>query len=425
MSESLESTYPHWYAWSQFLICLVAAVILLAVFQRGFIDSRDRTARLLRYDRSFLYMSIASLTWAVIGLILIMGQGPAASFTRRILSIVNSTAVIFAAAHLDYSHVAIRKLQRDSFIKEVPRLGLVAGAIGGAGLVLTLLMRPLGLGAVPDFAISVAALFILILGLWESFRTRGFGTLAFVSIGVLIFQVAAQVPEISEGVAETWGSWRWIAVLNSKVLLISLFLALAYTWMHQKHLEAAGSELDVHIRLLAPGEGRQYPVEVSSRLGTHTFNLGPITYLRILELALVRVLDPTGDGYVTTEQMFDTPTNIDNHVRHIRRAAEKAMGPVYKEFEFNLIETSKERRTKRLNVDPDRITIDMEAVIEWHENVEREGGDPWGEPLLADWIRQAHGGTQGDAAGTQDSWDTLHSLYRVRHTSTAKEAMKV
>ena len=55
-------------------------------------------------------------------------------------------------------------------------------------------------------------------------------------------------------------------------LIPSLFLALAYTWMHQKHLEAAGSGLDVRLELLAPGEGRQFPVRVTSRIGTHEFN---------------------------------------------------------------------------------------------------------------------------------------------------------
>jgi len=403
-----ETIYPNWYAWSQFLVCSIAGIVLISVYRRGFIDSKDPNARYLQYDRCFVYLSVGTFMWAAVGALLLLGEArdnTAIGTIRTMLSIVNSTALIFAAAHLDYGHPLIRKLQQDSIWHEIPRLGLVALILFVVGVLSTYALEG-DAEAIPDFAISVLTLGVLTLGLWESFRSRGFGFLAFMSLVVLGFQVFAQIPEISSSFAGRLGENRWIIVLNSKVMAIYLFLALAYSWMHQRHRIAQGSELNVEVQLLAPHGKRNFPVRISSRFGATEFNLGRITYLRLLELCVARLLDDPDEGFIETDLMFDSPTNIDNHVRHIRRTVENHLGEVYRDLEFDLIETSRELQSKRINIAPAHIAVDIAGILAWRGEQDMQEGDPWKSPLLAVWIARRFRQMPEDESG----WNIIADL---------------
>jgi len=377
-------------------MCITAALVLWRVYQRGFINYSAPGAGRLRFDRGFLYLAIAVLAWGLVGVTLIFVDRMGAASGRMVrtgLSIANSTALIFAAAHLDYGTRWLDWLKRDTLTREFPRVGLVFAGLVVVSVGLTALLRVFGLAELVDFTISIIIITILMLGLWESFRARGFRTLPFVAIAVLGFQVIAQVPEISPAFAAWMGEWRWIVVLNSKIMVIFLFLALAFSWMHQKYAEA---ELNIELFIGSPASEARLVI----RNDEYRFRLGPVVFLRLLELAFVRALDRQGDGYIPTRLMFGRGTNnsvnIDNHTRSIRNAVRDAMGARYDQLDIDIVQSRRKERSRRLNVKPENIHIDGDAVMAWRREQDFQPGDDWADPLLAEWLKEVKGETGAD-----------------------------
>lgn len=369
-------------------MCVTAALVLWRVYQRGFIDHSAPGVSRLRYDRGFLYLAVAVLAWGLVGVALIFVDRMGAATGRMVrtgLSIANSTALIFAAAHLDYGTKWLDWLKRDTLTREFPRVGMVFVGLVIVSVALTALLSVFGLAELVDFTISIIIITILMLGLWESFRARGFRTLPVVAIAVLAFQVIAQVPEISPAFAAWLGEWRWIIVLNSKIMVIFLFLALAFSWMHQKYSEA---ELNVELFVGSPASD----VRLVIRDDEYAFRLGPVVFLRLLELAFVRALDTHNDGYIPTRLMFgrgaNNSVNIDNHTRSIRNAVRDAMGARYDELDIDIVQSRRRERSRRLNVKPENIHIDTDAVMAWRRDQNFQAGDDWADPLLADWLQE-------------------------------------
>jgi hypothetical protein len=71
----------------------------------------------------------------------------------------------------------------------------------------------------------------LLYGLYESFGPpRNFTELQFAAVPVMIVIAAAQFGEL----LPQFGIWRWLLISTFKAALCLLFVALAYSWIHEK-----------------------------------------------------------------------------------------------------------------------------------------------------------------------------------------------
>lgn len=390
------SVYSEVFAsWSQFVICLGVALALWAIFHRGFTTnhatstdihdhSRDPATFHLpsqlgmegeRHDACFLYLALACAVWSFVGLVqgiglaqeflqaetlqqLIKGRADTENvdFPRAALSLVNSCFILLAAAYLDVLIQAPPRYLRGVLALVRDRAWWVVVVVfTGVGLALTFLLLRLGwfkhVGNIADFAISIATLGILVHGLKRSFEVRGFHLLAQLSIAALALQSLAQLPELDKNLrnlvpaAADWGPWvalvtiRWPLVLSSKVVVMALFLALAFSWMHwmrerdrrRANAQPALTPVATAGETVVAGVEGSSALDDSGRLILHApvslggkvfqlvyvtrgardhysvsmIQLSPKQFLRLLELALFRCLGAHAQGHVAREELFE------------------------------------------------------------------------------------------------------------------------
>ena len=290
---------------SQCLVSLSVGIVLFAIHRRGYGDAKSvsEAPELLR-DPCFLYLAAACFLWAFSGLIhsldlrniissnslddakrIVLNLRAEGSeeetklqsrlqleIGRTLVSIMNSTFLLWAAASLDVfrkrdgNHgLDPTSSDRDGGLKSsvhnlldymsnLPFKNTIAWVTGISIAIVLLLLAVDGFtrfGGVIDFLYSFATLSVLVFGLCQSFHSRGFRGLAVLAGLSLVFQLVAQFPEldgnlrkgvfgsIGTSLVETpfWQGWmdfRWFLILNSKLLVMTLFLALGFSWMHER-----------------------------------------------------------------------------------------------------------------------------------------------------------------------------------------------
>jgi hypothetical protein len=86
---------------------------------------------------------------------------------------------------------------------------------------------------IPDVVLSIFTAAFLLYGLYTSFVGRAFTELQYLSVSVMVFIGLAQLGELR---VHPWftGVWHWLWITGFKAMLCLLFIALTYTWIHQK-----------------------------------------------------------------------------------------------------------------------------------------------------------------------------------------------
>ena len=139
-------------------------------------------------DTSLLWLGLAVAIWGATGglLLLPLPESPAQAL-RTVLSSANSGCLLISASHLDYGPAV---LQRAS---DYPRWNQIA-LIGSLAVALVTIALYAAFGPaepaarLPDFVLSAVTLVLYGLGLFRSFRRRGFAPLAILAAVAIALQ---------------------------------------------------------------------------------------------------------------------------------------------------------------------------------------------------------------------------------------------
>jgi len=402
-------------AWSQLAICGLAALVLLSIWRRGYWVSHDENAR----DQGILWFAAALGVWSFIGLVQVvrLTSQPndwVAGILRTFLSIANSVCLIGAGVHLD----AYKEAPPDflaPFIRSFrERLWLWTALIVTPVFII---LAMFGLHTIVDVVVSVLILTFLLYGFFISFRRRHFPILAYASVAVLLFEITAQIPELSQIsalkpafkiVPLLWlAEIRWPLLLISKVMVVLLVIALAFSWIHERgavrisQLEAVLA--DVHaqeqaissalreelaalrdtprsracLKILAPHydpSEKRTVFQVFFRWSgevKRTIDLEERLYLRVLELALERIRGKQPEGWIQGKNLLgaveDNTVNVRQDFSDILEKSESRIDPIFE---------SRDRGSeKRVCADPGNIAIEIEDLL--HTSHSWKKGTVW------------------------------------------------
>lgn len=342
---------PTWYAVTQGAICFSAAWAILAMYRRGTPVRQGEPAPETR-DPGLFWMGLAVGLWGVVGwmLLLPLREG-AAQASRTLLSSANSACLLISAAHLDYGPRVLQRARDDVRYKPA--------AIGGSlavALLTILLYAILGsepIARLPDFLLSAVTLLLYGLGLFRSFRSRGFAPLALLACVAIGLQFVAQLPEIADlGALGIPGEWRWIVNLVSKAMVLILFLSLAMTWVHEVARRPSPNVIRVRFtgKRVGSGNRRRYEVEVGER----AIEVRETPHRDLLALAAARLREaekPDG-GWVALPDLVGRLD--DSRIRRMREDLRPAGLDVAIEANF--------QKAYRLAVDPKHIVVERELL---------------------------------------------------------------
>jgi hypothetical protein len=340
---------PVWYAVAQGALCLSAAWAILALYLRGTPVRQGEPAPSPARDTSLLWLGLAVAIWGATGglLLLPLPEGLAQAL-RTVLSSANSGCLLISASHLDYGPAV---LQRAS---DYPRWNQIA-LIGSLAVALVTIALYAAFGPaepaarLPDFVLSAVTLVLYGLGLFRSFRRRGFAPLAILAAVAIALQFTAQLPEIVDlAVFGLSGERRWILNLVSKAMVLIAFLSLAMSWVHE--LAQRPSRSAIRLRFTGRRAGARYVVE----LGERTLEMRETPHRDLLALAIARARRGERDdaGWVS---LLDLVGRLDDS--RIRRMRED-LRPVGldKEIEAN------GQKSYRLAIEAQHIRFDREAL---------------------------------------------------------------
>ncbi|PYP89809.1 MAG: hypothetical protein DMG65_12885 [Candidatus Angelobacter sp. Gp1-AA117] len=176
----------------------------------------------------------------------------------------------------------------------------------------------------PDIALGVLVLVFVLVGIYKSFWKRGFHTLAWLSIAVVIPYIAVQFTELP-WLADffdkhaRYDDLRWASNISFKIMLCMLFMALIVSWMYEK----AGGKASLKIRAPYEKDGRSiFEIQISFGCSvSKPFELTEKGYLRVLEIA--QKYREKGGPIKTNELYHKSATSIDEIRQDLTKILEK------------------------------------------------------------------------------------------------------
>ena len=241
------------YAWSQIVLCVISALLMLSIYERGYLRVSRDGSRDMGRDRCFWYLAAGVGCWGLVGILVwrypeSLDPHTQIGCLRTMLSIVNTGLFLYAAAYLEYGWGFLKRLTRPSWATEILVLTIPA-------VVVTLVLwrtsasedaETIVVARIPDVALGLLALAVLGAGLWRTFGQRKFRLMSAISLVAIGLQVATQLAELLQPLVALlasfdpiFGSTRLLLLLTSKTILIVIFFALAFTWMHEMAFENA------------------------------------------------------------------------------------------------------------------------------------------------------------------------------------------
>ncbi|HZN55605.1 MAG TPA: hypothetical protein VFB67_09815 [Candidatus Polarisedimenticolaceae bacterium] len=362
------------YAWSQIVLCVVSALLMFSIYERGYLRVSLDGSRDMGRDRCFWYLAAGVGCWGLVGILVwrypeSLDPHTEIGCLRTMLSIVNTGLFLYAAAYLDHTWGVLRRLTRPSWATEI--LVLTVPAIAVTIVLWRTSPEPAApetviVARIPDVALSLLALGVLAAGLWRSFSQRRFHLMSAVSLVAIGLQVPTQLAELLQPLVallgsydSVFGSTRLLLLLTSKTILIVIFFALAFTWMHEMAFENArasssaaperddaadGPAPSGPVVWLAgerkPGEKLRFFVWTRCELTRGTF----LALLRIVEARIRAADDPDLSGALATDDSDSF------HMTMKRLRTQTGSGVVH------LVEQPGKKR-RRLTVDDEHVFV--------------------------------------------------------------------
>lgn len=173
---------------------------------------------------------------------------------------------------------------------------------------------------VPDFVLGTIILVFILVGMYKSFKKRGFSLLAGLSFPVILLVIIEQWVGSFKPPDYNLGGYRLALSLSANIMFSVVYIALIVSWMYQKALNTSlqsaslCSELlivnlmyqkalstitvqEPYLKILAPNGHDDFRIEVGYSLQEiKTIRLkGEKSYLRILETAVKKRLGKSLD----------------------------------------------------------------------------------------------------------------------------------
>jgi len=378
-----------WFAsFAQLFTCLVTTLILLEIYKRGYTvksERSDASESKTKRDSGFLLLAGATAVWSAVGLVLVLkvynvissaqpGNPPqTAEILWTLLSIVNTVFLLGGAIHLDAFDLSARK-EVDlppRFLRKIlavlaRRLGFWMAVSIAAIFMIVNLLQPRGTSAgasagmiaykIPDTCTSICVIALLMYGLFVSFQRRDFPALAWTALFALGIQVVAQIVDLGVFVPATpfVEACHWQLILSSKVMVCSLFIALAFSWIHKKREDAVEGGAAAPPSPEAPTITVIGPSSVGSGIFfriVHTDRRVDLTreklFLRILEM-IAKSYERGQENRWVDKSELDGDANAD--FSHIRTATDP------------LFEVDENRGKRRLRAEHRLVHLDLNAL---------------------------------------------------------------
>ena len=221
--------------WSQGVFCLFGGAALYSLFRQGHLAAAD--GQNAERDNGFRFLALGVWVWGIMAAFMVAHGNPIAELSLRLLSILNSAFLLLGASWLDVAPARFkgRRPQLRRLIQGV------SVSVAVASLLLISFGESMGIPQsgrlAPELLFSLVTIAVLCLGLWASFRQRGFQTLSFLSLLTFVCHSAAQIAVIVSDESKGGpfaSSVTLTLVLCSKIMLVSLFLALAISWLSER-----------------------------------------------------------------------------------------------------------------------------------------------------------------------------------------------
>jgi len=285
-------------------VFFVAGISLVSIWKIGPPRQPGDESKETSRESSIIFLAIACFIWTLMAL-LQYRQSEASdalklpSLFRTLLSTVNTAFIVGVTAGLDVFEKSAKALQekllrRSSFPVAVWILMGICVVIGFIASMACMMFAEGWYASVPDIVISVTTLGFVLVGLYRSFKARGFNALAWLSIVVVGLYIAvqfAELPWLAKAFMQhrRYDDLRWVANLSFKTMLCLLFMALIVSWMYEKAINMS-SRQKPYLRIKAPyrtEDKTAYEIEFGYSLdGFGKAELKEKSYLRILEIAL-------------------------------------------------------------------------------------------------------------------------------------------
>jgi hypothetical protein len=229
-------------------ISLTASVILLGIWRRGYPEIEQETGQkqTLR-DEGVMWMFLACALWCatyivdvagLIGLFQLPEDSSALAFVRVVLSLTNSVFFILATANMnavkgDPGRIAalLRRTQSRAW-------WLVGALILVATMLFWFTERAMYCQGF-DAVINVITILLMAWGFFKSFHKRGFPIIAGLSVIVFSIFLVTQVGIFVNAISRTSlfarnGLFGTAVAVGSDGMVSLLFIALTFTWVHEK-----------------------------------------------------------------------------------------------------------------------------------------------------------------------------------------------
>jgi hypothetical protein len=249
---------------SQALICLFVSIILYFIHLR----EKAKTKTQVEYDRGVFWLAAAVFLWSIAGIVTAaIPEVYSREFSRILLSTINSACFIIAVAYFDYGPSWLKFIQQDEKLRRP--LVLVASVI--VGLICLMIWLITGKNGlingidILDVILAVFTLYVLALGLEQSFRRREFKKIIMLSKIAILLVVFAQFLDLNFilnyftiSLQKFIDEMRWLIVLVSKTLLMAVILTHIISWKIEEEEELYTGE--PRIRFLGRTGGKQWEV---------------------------------------------------------------------------------------------------------------------------------------------------------------------
>jgi hypothetical protein len=325
----MQSEVPIWFSASQAIVCWFAGLALLSFWGGGVPEYLRATGARVRRDPGLFWLAAAVLVWALLGTGIWWRGAAHFDIALAVASTINNGFFVLAVAHFEHGPrwtKGLRAPRRRSAFLLFVAVGALAQAAWASAT--TGWMRQL-----PDVLLSFATLALLGWALAVSFARRGFRLLAILAVVAILSQVAAQWRD---------PAYHWVLMLASKTMTLTIFLALAMSWAHER---ARLSGLDLFFGGRLVGDRVEVLVAGEPRLMT------PEVHRRLVVFALERVQHPAdGGGFVNIKEKGIAHTHIARIVEQLALSDRVAL------FDND------GRSGYRLKVPPRHLGFDLQAL---------------------------------------------------------------
>ena len=159
------------------------SIILYFIHKREKLKAETQLEYVIEYDRGVFWLAAAVFLWSIAGIItIVISENYFREFARISLSTINSACFILAVAYFDYGPSWLKFIQQDEKLHKsfIIIAGIVAGLIYLLIWLIVKYVTKTGIHGLKDsiesidVVLAVFTLYVLFVGLEESFKRRKF-----------------------------------------------------------------------------------------------------------------------------------------------------------------------------------------------------------------------------------------------------------